>query len=438
MTKKINLFNVIYFISFYAILFCILFLKWYSNKSPDKFIFIITIFLMVLNVVKLKNSKTFIKKNLRQLFWIIILILYILLNILFTNNNDYALSYIIDFTLIPFLCLNFICMPRINENKKLEQRILNSLFWILNIYNIINFFIILKQISTPGFMVRNFTNNSLYYDMIAGFIGANGIHKLTFLYLITLFLNYYYFDDKNKRKKVIAKICFLFTLVTSLYVSNFNDNRTYYFILVLYMLPLFIKYLKSNFFQKNINKKKMLKGFIFLALLISILNLSYHFIVPFKTFIDDTIISNVDRTFNNFSRTANKSAGGEERLELLKYALNEGNGYTFGKGIGIIPVTGTGLGMISEHFGLNDCNVRIYSGGIVFLLLIVVIYANKIQSMFYSKSKIYYIFIILTLLVNSFYTQSFSYCDKTFLISLVYFLMSTISNKEQLKNEEVI
>lgn len=423
--KKINIYNIIYFLSFYAILFCILFLKWFNNSSPDKFILIATCILLIMNVKN--HNKHINKKQYLHFILLMITILYIIINILFSDSNKYAMSYLIDFTLIPYMSLSFIAMLKSKQNKELENKILNSLFWILNIYNIVNIFIISKQISTPGFMVRNYTSNTFYTDMIAGLLGANGTHKLTLFYLICLFLNIYNFDDNKKYKRISAKIFFTITLISSLYISNFNDNRTYYFILLVYMLPLIIKYIRKNFIRNKIQKYKILKLMIFIPGIILSLNILYNNNADFKNIIDETVKKNIERTFGNISRTSDNEKGGEERLELLKFALNEGNGYSIGTGIGSIPVTGD---TVSSHFGINDCNVRIYSGGIIFLLLIILVYTNRIYQLFDKKNNYYRVFIIITLIILSFYTQVFSYCDKTILAMFIYYIIAAIENKK--------
>lgn len=427
MNKRIKIFDTIYIISFYAILFCILFLKWYNDMSPDKFLAIVTPFLMIINFGRaFVNNKSNIKIVLSNAIFIVMIIGYSLLNIILTDINTYASQYLIDFTLFPFFTLVFVKMANEMKSDMIEKYIINPSFWILNIYNIINFFIILKQISIPGFMVHNFTTNTFYKDMINGLLGVNGASKLTFLYLICLYLSYYNFNNEKKYIRVFAKVFFAFTILSSIYASLFNDNRTYYFLLIMFMFPLIMK--KS--FKRKINAKKMFKG-ILLILIISVsFFCTYKFNESFRTLTDDIIKANVTRTVANFTRSSNGESGGEERVELLRFALNEGNGYTFGKGIGILQATGTGEVLVPEHFGLNDCNVRIFSGGLIFLGLILIIYTNTIYQLLNKKNKFYYVFILGTLAFISVYNQAFTYCEKTFLIAFTYFLLIKIENKK--------
>ena len=75
--------------------------------------------------------------------------------------------------------------------------------------------------------------------------------------------------------------------------------------------------------------------------------LFYNFNIDFKKTIDEKFIDNYfNRSIQNMS-----SSGNEERIELFKLGLREGNGFGFGRGIGAIPFNGDSY---VKHFALND------------------------------------------------------------------------------------
>ena len=409
MQKKINLYSVVSMISFYIMLSIILFFKWYNDSNPQVAILISTFLLSALSIGSLK-----IEKGYSYIYILItIFILYIIINILFTAQHEYLFESLFMHTLLPLLCVVYFILLNKNKTSFVKKRILNPLFYILNLYYIINFFIILKQINTPGFMIRNFSNNTFYLDQIDGLLGTNGTARLMFLNIICLFINYIFFKTENKRKRIFSKIMFIFILITSCYVSIFNDSRMYYFILILYLFPLFANKIKNI---KNILNPKRI---IYVLIISTVFLLIYNFNEKVHRLVYNGIIeSYFIRTFEGIKKEDDKSHK-EERIYLLEIAMNNKKGYGIGTGIGSINSNGE---EINKHFGLNDCNVRIYTGGVIYLILIILLYSSGYQIIMSTNKHSSFIYTFICLLIISFYTQIFTYTDKSLLISMIYFL----------------
>lgn len=429
---KFNLFDTVYYISFYAVFFCILFLRWYANLSPDKFIAIFTAFLIL---ILFSNKNIFFREKFNfkfcELLILILFVIYIFFNIFLFPNGLYIVSYLLNFTIIPFFALLFVSLSSMIKKDNFYKYILLPFFWIINIYNFINFFVILKQIDTPGFLVRNFSENTFFKDMINGFVGYNGSSKLSFIYLICLFISYLFFNNKNRLISKFSKFFFCFTLFTSLYVSLFNDNRFYYFLLFLFFLPFLKRFFDENFSNLKKIPKKTFKIFLIVFMFILSFFLIYHFNSSFKIVVDDIFYKNFTRTYNNIIRSSKNVYGGEQRIELLRYIFDEDFNIFLGNGIGSIPVIGEGDNL-PRNFGLNDINVRIYSGGLIFYFGLLFLYFVFILRMFSEKSFFIKIYLFFMLIFLSFYTHVFAYGDKVFLIMFTFYFLSLNLNKKEL------
>lgn len=416
--KKINIITFIEVFVYYLMMFSILFLRWYKNIPLANYIILFsTIILIVINIKRIKYSKA-------SLILILLSIIYIYINILFTENHQYLKQDLIVCTVLPFFTVIYFYIVHNNE-VDFKKYILNPSFIILNVYNIINFLIIIKQVTTPYYMVHNFCNNSFYADLVTGLMGCNATHKLMYFYIIILYINVYFFDDKSKLKKVLSKGFFIFTLITSLYASTFNDNRMYYFILVIFMLPIIIIKLKKNNKEKN---RKILKRIIIgIIICLSALFL-YSTNKKINTFINEEIINKyINRTFNNLSKTYENNTTGEERAQLFFYTLKHKSVYTIGEGIGCIMMYGDPT--MPKHYGLNEFSARLYMGGFIFLILIISTYSSFYYDMIQKKKRKNLIFIVLTLTLLGAHNQAYTNSESTFFISMIYYLYTLIINK---------
>lgn len=419
MIKNINIKNSVTYLIFYFSILGVLFLLWLTGKSLLSVIIPVgTISLFLI------DSKIKINKSL--FYSILVLLFIIIINLLLFDNYEYAYDSIVKGAFLPiFVGLYF---SKLKDNP-IKNNIVKVLFIMLNIYCFINFFIMLKQVSTPGFMVRARSDITYYLDMITGFVGEKGTHRLSYVYITCIYLNLIHLKSEVKKYRIFAKVFLIFNLLSSLYISAFNDNRTYYILLALSLLP----YLALNFKLKNIKKSKLGK-FVVAFILILITSLSLYMTTPaVKKFVDENIIDQyVVTTINKLSSSKqNNTESGEERVELLKYAVSNTN-LVVGKGIGSIPLTK--IESMPMHFGLNDFNVRIYTGGIPYLIIFFVIYYLFYINFFENKNKSLKVFVLLYTVFAAFYTQSYSQIEKTFLITLSMFVISIMYNKSKIIN----
>lgn len=407
--------NSIIIFSFILMCLSVFFLRWYINSNLVGYVATISSTVLLLFFRKPQ------KASLNKILSLIIFIIYVLINILLTNEHSNLFEDLIQRTIIPFMILIFFTIF-FNSNF-IYEKIKNYIFYIFNCYYIVNTLIILKQIEVKGFMVRNFSNNTLYVDQIDGFFGTNGTHRLCMFFLICLYMNLLNFNSKNKYTKKIAKVMFWIVLITSIYVSAYNNNRMYYLLLIVFIFPILYKLSKKKI-EIKISKKKIIQILILLFSIISISVIAYKCNEKFRTFIIEEIYeNNIKRTIDSTNKTTSATnEQGEERLDLTIYALEYGNGYFIGKGIGSIALYGDPR--LPQHFGLCETTTRIYTGGIFYLLLIAYIYTSFICNYIKNKNKTIYIYIYMTILIFSLYARIFTLFDETFLISIIYLYLA--------------
>lgn len=414
--KKENITNLI----FIFFIIRVLFIKWYFGFSHP---IIYPIILLALIII----FKKFIITK-KQGILLILLLIYTIINVCITKNGHYYIKEEMFYYNFIEFCTLIIFSYITHDKNNYEDIISNKLFYIINIYYFINFIIMIKQINNTYFMMRHIEHNLFYIDHITGMIGESGTHRLSLFNLFCIFLNYINFDSKNKIKALIAKIFFVFTIISSIYISTFNDNRAYYYLLIIFGIPIILDY-----FKKSVIKKKIVKTIIVTAIIIFALFLLYRNNNNFKNFIDDKIMIDIfERTSNKFDKAKEDE---EERIVLFKYALTEGNGYTYGSGIGYIRLIGDSR--MPRHFGISEITSRVYNGGLIYIIILYLIYTSFFTSYFSNVDSLTKIVIYIGTIFLIAYQQIFSVNDETILCCLLFSIFNMMNKKIKEKKNEV-
>lgn len=406
---------LVYKIIFLCYIIVVFFLKWLLNYTPSIQISLCIIPLIIIFCKKIDT---------KVILSIFFLAMYYILNPLLTSLNIHYINEVILYTL-PGISIALYFYLANSDNSKFKNFIKTFSFYFINIYMLINAIIMIIQLNNNYFLMFHASNNLYYLDHITGMIGPNGTHRLSLVYIIGIYINYLYLNDNNKIKCLFARIMIIFFITFSIYFSSLNNNRAYYFLLLIFALPLIIKALK-------IVKKKskaLFKSFIALILGIITFLSFYNFNPNFKKFIDDSIITEVfENTANRFNASTQGDNISEERLDLFMYAIKNGNGLYLGKGIGKVAILGDPT--MPAHFGLSEITSRVYNGGIIYVILITIVYYSIIMTLFKEKKLYLKIFIFFSLLFMAAYQQIYTICEETFLIFLIYYFLSVIENKE--------
>ena len=422
MKPKISVANAIIFISYYLIAIGVLFFRWYSNSNYP--IYISTLSMVALTIIGIRQIK--IKGSI--VLHLFVIVAYLILNLLFTSQHHYIREELINEGIMTF-SFALLIFYLVKSNSEFKNRfIYKPSFWLLNLYYIINSYIIIKQINNPGFMIRNFTNNSFYLDQIDGLLGSNGTHRLSLLCLAMLYLNYSFSKSDSKVYKSVSKFMLIFVFFSSCYFSVYNDNRMYYALLAVFIIPIIVLSLKNIVKKRSnavisINKNKLLVSIISIIVILSSFLIVFMTNEKFNKFIVQDIYEQyIEKTYNKITSGSSNASQGEERLILFQYALNAGNGYSLGKGIGAITLMNDKT--MPNHFGLNEMTSRVYNGGLLYVAILIYTYYAVYIGYFKRKNIKLKLYILVLLVIMAFYARIFTMPDETFLISLTFLYMA--------------
>ena len=374
-----------------------LFLRWILI-GQDKIILYLCI-ILVLRMIFHRNAMVILKN---KLYLLLLLIGYILLNSFsrsgFTNDKFLVnLNYLIP-PLIVIVYFGYIIAQRLSlvETCFLKLRV------PLNIYYIINFFVILEQRGETYFLMPVDRIRHMYYpDHMAGLLGIDGTHRLALVTVFVILVNMYYTISKkcSRQKQVLTIIYIIITIITAFYTSALNDNNMVYL-----LIPIFI--FLFYMLDKNNTRNKWFK--VFAALLFSCITL---YIVANSSLLTETLGSRIGSVIKNIFTIFNSSEIKEERAIYVLYSLVQLNGWFIGQGFGTVQIrldpSITALGYDYRNWGMSDIASLIAIGGLIFYIAIVLIYSNLISHKRESRRIKKYVMVIMFLL--TYYHQVFTH-----------------------------
>lgn len=391
----------------------VFFLHWLCLDDSIKFCSIIIILGII--VIKLKKN---IKIHGKYIIMFGIFILYVAINILVSQENNIIIPRIIYYMITPISIYSFFIFFSKEKNimEKYGQNIIPK---FLNIYFLINIPILILQCKGDGFLMLQLNSsyfNQFYPDHISGLLGLDGTHKLAILTIAVLYANIYM---ALKTKKKIYYFYLIIDCVFSLVISTYNDNKAFFIILPLMLLPVIFKGMEKKIFK------------IAFAILICLLV----FIVLCST--SDTIQTLLsEKIFYLFDGNSTRNLSEQERTYVVKYALEEGNGYLLGNGIGCkYPKLEP-----KAHFGINDMSVLIYEGGLIYYLIWCIVLTNIIYDTIFEGKKLLKMKLLIFFYVVFFiyYNQIVTNWNAAFLFGLIFLMYRNINEVENEENKEIV
>ncbi|OPJ61898.1 hypothetical protein CLCHR_23030 [Clostridium chromiireducens] len=150
-------------------------------------------------------------------------------------------------------------------------------------------------------------------------------------------------------------------------------------------------------------------------------------------FVNTRVISKFEQ-FGLIERNVTSSDSNEERIALYKTALDVGDGYKLGRGIGSIKSYDDQS--LPKHFGMSEISFRTYEGGIVYLSILIIIFShflNRIFTIKVKKNKITsFIIISINITFMAIYTMIFRQPFYSLALSLIIFIFSQHYNQEEI------
>lgn len=264
------------------------------------------------------------------------------------------------------------------NNQGFAESFLKWLFKWLNIYMIVNSFIIIGQYFIPYFLMNKsalgLVSNDAYFDQITGFLGINGTTRWAIWSLLTIILNFNkYYETKNKKLLMYN----IFFICLSLMLSLMNSSRGFY---VSLPVTLVIYFLVIKKVRINV---RLRYAVVMLLALLAVLAL-YKTNATVRNILDDTIMEKIELySTGNVERMI---ASGDDRAGAVAYGVEQGG--RFGKGIGSIPMHSSRDAEV-KYLGLNSASSYIYMIGVVGYFFYAFIWSRLAVIMCFGKKKIY-------------------------------------------------
>ena len=325
-----------------------------------------------------RNRKCFIK-YLENNYYIIPTVLLGVLSAFLGKSREYLL---INIRGLLWVLLVLISLYLIKSSNKIDFHILFSRFFVfINVLWLLNLIIVSIQVQGNSFMIKQqwLQLNPYYKDHCSGLFGYNGTHGLTVFSIFVMYFNLRVAENKelknNKRGLLYGFI--ILTEIWMLYVSRLNDNMAYFMILPLFVLLYF--YFRIRRESKNIRTRisKIIKNSILIVLIVIIA-----LIIPA---IREFVFVKVYERINMFLFTdIYEVRGSNERLAIVIQSLQNGKGFFWGEGLGVMRFASEGYGGFI-HFGLSDIGPFILLGGIWFYILYSLMYCRFVEQIAVSK-----------------------------------------------------
>ncbi len=354
---------------------------------------------------------------------IIILILNILciLNCAISSRHSYLLANIYEVATPIIVSLTIFVMYK--DNKFNFDKYLRKLFGIINLFWLLNLYILSKQITGSGFMMKSWwiQSNEYYQDLCSGLFGFNGTHELAFFSSFVMIYNLYIaFTNKNKFKKIVICIFIILTEIMMCFYSIFNDNKVVFILIPFFSLSFYYFY--------NIWTNKNIIGFIKVIMALFIGSIILMNIPPLSDFFNKQVIGKLIGIldYNN-----NAAYGGNERLAIANYALSNGFGWILGIGIGNIGWVSTEVQEFA-HYGLSSIGSFIYQGGLIYYLMHCIFYFIIFVELVFPRYGFTYknisvcLFAIFSILFFSTYSTFFTSVVSVFWVLLTFLILGLL------------
>ena len=298
-------------------------------------------------------------------------------NLSVLNNN---MLYVATSLLIVVTLASF------SLNRKNLRRSFASIFPIVNIYIILNIPILILQmnghIELSG---RHAVENTNPYkaDLICGLFGYNGTPILATFVAFFFVYNLWYYRHKIKKKyKTIFLIYYVLLFGFYLFIAVPSQNSGYFLVLAMFFVLYYLSR-HSNYGYLMQKIRKSIKGIAIVVLMIIITVILYNHYAPFYETVNKIRnVINIGTT--NYYLTGSYITGSAERFAMVTYYLTNDTNKLFGVGIGSMRWKEQ-LGFGFLHFGQSDMGPFLLIGGLVFVVLLTLIFANAVNSLCNSR-----------------------------------------------------
>ena len=360
----------------------------------------ITSVLILLRLISIYKHKIFNSKAFLIALGIIILfILSVIFSVNFQADNVKINFLLLIYPLMYVLYIFFI----FRDKPKFISSLIEKSFILFNIVFIVNIIVMIIQIIYPYSInaVADTTDTPEYFDLISGLFQYSSTHNVSIFTAFIIVYNLTFFKRlKVIWKKILLFIYILVSIVASVIISLFNDNKALFLLLPFVLLI----YIVISMTVKNSAKKFITLLTICIILIIAIFLYIINPIV--QKFVDENIL-NLLKLINESFTLGSEALGSNERIAIIGQALSSPSTWFFGNGFATVPIYSNGyLGY--SHFGQSDFGSLLTLGGIWFVIANFVYYIYIFRKIINSKKISVVVGLVLLLLLISIYTQCFS------------------------------
>ena len=303
---------------------------------------------------------------------------------------------------------------------------LRNLFWVLNLYMLINIPVLLLQLNGHyslaayhKFYDLSTASANFYKDLTSGLFGRYGTPCLAFYAVFLAIYNYMYGKTwVSKRYKAFLSVYNIIILIFNLIMATLNDNKGLYivFAIIIMLLYLFLenaRIIRRFGSSRGAFIKVATRAILFIILFGVVVVALYKYSPGFRTNIANMLLQKI---YEGIS-LGNDVKGGGERLGMIVFILSTPSKLLLGYGLGNYSPTADTLGFL--HFGLADFGTYLCLGGLVYIVLLFLIVYKAID---FDSRKSLSILTLITVIIFSIYTQVFSNTSTTICMMYIYWI----------------
>ena len=342
-------------------------------------------------------------------------LIYPVFSFLKDGGDPYILVNNIYYIITPFALLLYTGMSCIIKSDYTKRR-LDNILPLLNVYALINIFVMVFQLV---YNENLYSNSTAYKDSVSGLFGIYAQPNITIYITSIVLLDYLYLKNDQIMKYVFGiKLSLVYKIIFIAYfvLSSLNDNKAFYIIFLLFTVYI---WLVSNY-KHAVQKKQLhhLMMLLFKILALTLIGIILFAILINYTFVGDFYNRIMHEVIQGWNST-NLVQGSSERIGMISYALSNTETRIDGYGLAT-TIWKQEFAFGFMHFGQSDVGVFILLGGLLFIGLIVIYLFFVLKQVL--RYNLLAIFGIIIMIITGIYTQIFT--TYTMMGCMILFLLT--------------
>lgn len=398
--KKKNFIEIL--VIYYLIFMCL-----FSPRIGFQVFWNLSLFAVLLCLLYLDKDfkKVLVKRKTGHLFFSALFLFCFIVNITSTKETQFLFRNIRSMSYS--MCIVLIVSCLFASEKKNLIVLLRTSFSFFNLVGVANLIVLTLQEQYRGFLMPSswMEQNSYYPDLCAGLFGFNGTHDLTSFFSFLVVLNMYTaFCAENRAKRRTGILIYTGLLVLWMMILSTKNDNIGFIVVVAFFVASFI--VLNAIWEGKLKRQSFIRFFITVFLLLFVTIVVFSFDNSVGDFINDTVLFKINKLIHATGETA---MGSDERLAIVRVAFGNGYAWTVGLGLGSHYWTADSAAFLGfSGFGQNSISSFITLGGVGFYMLVCIWYSWVLWTACNEKKdKLFFFFILISIIVLSIYTIIF-------------------------------